>query len=94
MRVLSTELLADQIDAPGEEGQRARALGNANIQASKHAEFHALDLVLDLGCEASPVVAVNSETQPESRGALARLPACPIVGSRQAGHFATSWGRG
>jgi hypothetical protein len=53
-----------------------RSLAHANIQASKHAEFHALDLVLDLGCEASPVVAANSATQPGSEGVRtgARLP--------------------
>lgn len=76
MRVLSTELFADQIDAPGKEGDRVRSLAHANIQARKHAEFHALDLVLDLGCEASPVMAANSATQPGSEGVRpgARLP--------------------
>ncbi len=76
MRVLSTELLADEIDAAGREGQRVRSLADANIQASKHAEFHALDLVLDLGYEASPIVAVNRQTQPEPGGVRpgARLP--------------------
>jgi hypothetical protein len=45
-RVLAADLLADEIDAEGAAGERARRIADANIQDSKHAEFHALDLVL------------------------------------------------
>lgn len=54
--VVSTELLADDLDADGPAGTAARAAAHAQIQASKTAEFHALDLVLDQGFPDSPVV--------------------------------------
>lgn len=60
MATLSTELLADALGDAGGAGERARRQADANIQAAKHAEFHALDLVLDLGCSGSPIVAPDS----------------------------------
>lgn len=76
MRVLSTELLADELEDPGEAGERARRLAAAHIQATKHAEFHALDLVLDLGYDHSPIVVGSGETSRASGRARpgARLP--------------------
>jgi 2-polyprenyl-6-methoxyphenol hydroxylase-like FAD-dependent oxidoreductase len=56
MAVVSTELLADDLDADGPAGERARAAAHARIQETKYAEFHALDLVLDQGFPTSPVV--------------------------------------
>jgi 2-polyprenyl-6-methoxyphenol hydroxylase-like FAD-dependent oxidoreductase len=56
-RVLATELFAERLDDDGPDGDRARALAHTAIQEAKHAEFHALDLVLDLVHEDSPVVA-------------------------------------
>jgi 2-polyprenyl-6-methoxyphenol hydroxylase-like FAD-dependent oxidoreductase len=44
--VLPTELLTDEIDDDGAAGDAARAHIDARIQETKHAEFHALDLVL------------------------------------------------
>jgi len=64
-RVLASDLLADNLDAPGELGDRARAAADARIQAEKHAEFHALSLVLDLAYEGSPIIAAaGSVRQP------------------------------
>lgn len=55
-RVLATELLADNLDDDDAAGEHARRLAHARIQETKHAEFHALDLVLDIAYD-SPVVA-------------------------------------
>ncbi len=68
MAVTSPELLVADLDAEGPVGESARAAAGARIQATKHAEFHALDLVLDVQLEDSPIVA--------GRGGLAgcRLP--------------------
>ncbi|HXL94048.1 MAG TPA: FAD-dependent monooxygenase [Streptosporangiaceae bacterium] len=46
MAVLSTELLADNLEASDPAGERARRVAGARIQQTKKAEFHALDLVL------------------------------------------------
>jgi 2-polyprenyl-6-methoxyphenol hydroxylase-like FAD-dependent oxidoreductase len=76
MRVLANDLLADDIDAPGEAGERARRLADVNIQATKHAEFHSLSLVLDLAYESSPIIA-EAQTPQTSAGAArpgGRLP--------------------
>ncbi|MFF5075435.1 FAD-dependent monooxygenase [Actinoplanes sp. NPDC000266] len=48
MAVLSTELLADNLDAGDEDGERARQAAHRRIQATKKAEFHSLELVLDI----------------------------------------------
>ncbi len=74
MRVLATELLADNLDAASEEGVQARRLADANIQATKHVEFHSLSLVLDLGYEASPIVATPGGTSGDGARPGARLP--------------------
>ncbi|KAB8159446.1 hypothetical protein FH609_029505 [Streptomyces sp. 3MP-14] len=73
MRVLSTELLADNLDAADAAGVEARRLAGARIQETKRAEFHALDLVLGLRIDASPVL---PESAADGGGALvgARLP--------------------
>lgn len=59
-RVLATDLFADDLDADGEAGLHARRLVHDRIQATKDAEFHALDLVLDLAYENSPIVAAGA----------------------------------
>jgi 2-polyprenyl-6-methoxyphenol hydroxylase-like FAD-dependent oxidoreductase len=46
MRVLSTDLVAADLDDHGELGRTARRTADAGIQASKHREYHSLDLVL------------------------------------------------
>ena len=56
MAVTSPELLTPDLDTDGPVGRTARAAAGARIQATKHAEFHALDLVLDVGVEDSPIV--------------------------------------
>jgi len=66
-RVLAPELLTPDLDDDGPAGARARALADDTIQQTKHAEFHALDLVLDLVHEDSPVIAPGP-------GAGGRLP--------------------
>ncbi len=75
-QVLATDLLADDIDAPEPAGLRARERANANIQASKRSEFHALDLVLDLAYESSPAIAPDAG-HPRAAGAGDRRGAFP-----------------
>ncbi|MFF7334985.1 FAD-dependent monooxygenase [Streptomyces sp. NPDC008150] len=56
MRVLSTELLADNLDADHPAGAQARRAAGARIQETKKAEFHSLDLVLGLRIATSPLI--------------------------------------
>ncbi|WP_214401154.1 FAD-dependent monooxygenase [Pseudonocardia lacus] len=60
MRTLSSELLTDDLDDDGPAGEAARRQAHERIQATKASEFHALDLVLDLGVHGSPVVAADA----------------------------------
>ncbi|MFJ8861785.1 FAD-dependent monooxygenase [Streptomyces sp. NPDC102451] len=74
MRVLSTELLADNLDEDGEAGARARWAAGARIQETKTAEFHSLDLVLGLRIATSPIVPAEPEGRESTTWAGARLP--------------------
>jgi 2-polyprenyl-6-methoxyphenol hydroxylase-like FAD-dependent oxidoreductase len=56
MQVLSTELLADNLDDEDDAGAAAREAAGIRIQETKRQEFHALDLVLDLHIADSPVI--------------------------------------
>ncbi|WP_410631618.1 FAD-dependent monooxygenase [Amycolatopsis sp. cmx-4-83] len=56
MRVLSTELLADNLEDDDAAGAGAREAAGARIQKTKKAEFHSLDLVLGLRIDESPVL--------------------------------------
>lgn len=72
MRVLSSELLTDNLDHDDEAGELARKVAGARIQETKHAEFHSLDLVLGIEHEHSPIIPAGP-----GRGATrsgARLP--------------------
>ncbi len=75
-RVLATDLLTEDIDADGDAGERARGRAHATIQARKRAEFHALDLVLDLAYEGSPIIHASADLQDAGAGARVggRLP--------------------
>lgn len=73
--VLSTELTApnlDDDDDDDEAGGRSRQAAHDRIQQTKHAEFHALDLVLDIRHDESPVMARDDTGQADLVGA--RLP--------------------
>ncbi len=61
MAVTSPELFAADLDTDGPAGQSARSTAGDRIQETKHAEFHALDLVLDVGVQGSPIVAGCSD---------------------------------
>jgi 2-polyprenyl-6-methoxyphenol hydroxylase-like FAD-dependent oxidoreductase len=67
MRTVSTDLLADDLDAATPAGDAARRAADRRIQQTKYAEFHALDLVLDPDHAGSPIVA-------DGPGAGKRLP--------------------
>jgi 2-polyprenyl-6-methoxyphenol hydroxylase-like FAD-dependent oxidoreductase len=78
MSVLSTELLADDLDEEGPDGTRARRLADERIQQTKAAEFHSLELVLDTCYTDSPLIAAEGVQQhdrdrPRARPG-ARLP--------------------
>ncbi|MDL4813278.1 FAD-dependent monooxygenase [Actinomadura opuntiae] len=74
MRVLSTELLADNLDDGDEAGADAREAAGARIQDTKKAEFHSLDLVLDIRITASPVISYGRSTADGVGSPGARLP--------------------
>jgi 2-polyprenyl-6-methoxyphenol hydroxylase-like FAD-dependent oxidoreductase len=83
MRVTSPELVASNLDADDAAGDAARRAAAARIQETKRAEFHALDLVLDVRVTPSPVIAEgdarDGQSSPENPGrdilvAGARLP--------------------
>ncbi|MFF1273073.1 FAD-dependent monooxygenase [Streptomyces marokkonensis] len=74
MRVLSTELLADNLDAEDQAGAEARRAAGARIQETKKAEFHSLDLVLGLRIAASPIVPADRDGQEGTGWTGARLP--------------------
>ena len=61
MKTLSTELLSPDLDADTGEGEVARDAAHRRIQETKRAEFHALDLVLDLVHDRSPVVSYRTD---------------------------------
>ena len=62
MGVTSPELLAAGLDEDNAAGQAARRAAGARIQATKRAEFHALDLVLGARVTPSPVIADGDTT--------------------------------
>ncbi|MFB6770722.1 FAD-dependent monooxygenase [Streptomyces sp. NPDC056337] len=74
MRVLSTELLADNLDADDDAGARARRAAGARIQETKAAEFHSLDLVLGLRIATSPIAPLEPRGRQGASWAGARLP--------------------
>ena len=59
MRVTSPELLADDLDDDGPAGDLARQAAGRRIQQAKRAEFHALDLVLGVRIDGSPIIAAT-----------------------------------
>jgi hypothetical protein len=65
MRVLAPDLLNPDLERDGPSGDRARRRAHAQIQATKHAEFHALDLVLDLAYD-SPLIAAGGARLPHA----------------------------
>lgn len=81
MRVLSTELLADNLDADDEAGALARRAAGARIQETKTAEFHSLDLVLGLRIATSPIVPAEPEGRRAPHG---QAPGCPMCSSMTA----------
>jgi 2-polyprenyl-6-methoxyphenol hydroxylase-like FAD-dependent oxidoreductase len=56
MKALPSDLATRDLEADSWAGDRARAVVGSRIQATKHAEFHALGLVLDTGYDDSPIV--------------------------------------
>ncbi|MFJ9173711.1 FAD-dependent monooxygenase [Streptomyces sp. NPDC102360] len=65
----SAELMDDGLDVEGPLGDSARQAADKRIQATKAAEFHALDLVLDVSLDSSPLISHGAD-----RVAGSRLP--------------------
>lgn len=72
-KTLSIELYAPHLEDDDETGVEARRMAHARIQETKDAEFHALDLVLDIGYEDSPLI-VADETAGSPRVAPRARP--------------------
>lgn len=80
MNVLSVDLVDARLDLEGPDGDQARREARARIHASKRAEFHSLDLVLDHAYERSPVIAGTDRPSPARPGT--RLPHAWIGSNR------------
>jgi 2-polyprenyl-6-methoxyphenol hydroxylase-like FAD-dependent oxidoreductase len=78
MQVTSPELVAGNLDQDDATGAAARRAAGARIQATKRAEFHALDLVLDVRVTPSPVIADDGDA---SISPGARDPGRPTAGA-------------
>ena len=77
MAVTSPELLAGHLQDEDGVGERARRAAGERIQVTKRQEFHALDLVLDVEIEDSPVIVHAADSAPGFRpGALLRHHWC------------------
>ena len=77
MAVTSPELLAGHLQDEDGVGERARRAAGERIQVTKRQEFHALDLVLDVEIEDSPVIVHAADSAPGVRpGALLRHHWC------------------
>ena len=63
-RTLSDQLLKDDLDAEGAEGERARAAVAAEIMATKTREFDTLGVVLGSRYVASPVIVDDASAPP------------------------------
>ncbi len=73
MRTLSTDLVAPHLDDDTADGEQARRRADEIIQETKTAEFHALDLVLGIGYDNSPLIAGELAPRPGARPGV-RLP--------------------
>jgi 2-polyprenyl-6-methoxyphenol hydroxylase-like FAD-dependent oxidoreductase len=86
MQVTSPELVAGNLDQDDAAGAAARRAAGARIQATKRAEFHALELVLDVRVSPSPVIADDAPAAgPAAAGPAAGSPAAAGRGAPVAG---------
>ncbi len=95
MSVTSPELVAANLDADDPAGEAARRAAAARIQATKRAEFHALDLVLDVRVARPRLSMALTATRitAECATGWAPLPApsSRTRGSLPAGRSMTTW---
>jgi 2-polyprenyl-6-methoxyphenol hydroxylase-like FAD-dependent oxidoreductase len=92
MKTLSIDLTAASLEDDTEVGQQARQAADRRIQQDKTAEFHALDLVLDLCYDSSPLIVPNPDPAPRPGARPAPHPAAtaPRPGARPAPHPAAT----
>jgi hypothetical protein len=74
MAVTSPELVAADLDEDNAAGESARRAAGSRIQATKRAEFHALDLALDVRVTPSPVIADGDIAKVKPAGQDAGAP--------------------
>jgi 2-polyprenyl-6-methoxyphenol hydroxylase-like FAD-dependent oxidoreductase len=89
MKTLSTDLTAASLEDDTEAGQQARRAAGRRIQQDKAAEFHALDLVLDLCYDPSPLIVPGPHPAPHPGPHLAAHPGphpAPHPGPHLAAH--------
>jgi 2-polyprenyl-6-methoxyphenol hydroxylase-like FAD-dependent oxidoreductase len=90
MKTLSTDLTAASLEDDTEAGQRARRAAGRRIQQDKAAEFHSLDLVLDLCYDSSPLIVPNPA--PALRpGARPAPDSAPRPGARPGARLPHVW---
>jgi hypothetical protein len=74
MATLAPELLADDLDRPGPEGDRARSAAAQRIIETKRAEYFSSDLVLGHRYEDSPVLQASPPAPPPGLWASCAAP--------------------
>ena len=85
MGVTSPELVAAGLDEDTPAGELARRAAGARIQATKRAEFHALELVLDVRVSPSPVIADDDGRQVKPADGNAGPPGADPAAAGEAG---------
>lgn len=73
MQTLAPELMSEALDSRSEIGETARAVAHLRIQEAKRDEFFALDLVLDVALDESPIICRTDESPSKVRAGR-RLP--------------------
>jgi hypothetical protein len=94
MKTLSTDLTAANLEDDTEAGQQARRAADRRIQQDKTAEFHSLDLVLDLCYDRSPLVVPALQPAPQPGARPAPQPGArpaPQPGARPGGRLPHVW---
>ena len=74
MATLAPELVSDDLDRDTASGREAREAAGRRIRATKHDEFFALDLVLDIALDGSSVVIHDPDRERTGARPGSRLP--------------------
>ena len=94
MKTLSTDLMSANLDDDSAAGQQARDEVGRRIEQTKAAEFHALDLVLNLSYDGSPVIVPDQPPEhpvPEQPLPDQPAPARPEPAGRPGARLPHAW---